>query len=321
MRFTVPGARVVPAFVAGLAISGAVAAAVAADAGDTINACASATGHLRVLQDGAACLPGETALSWSKSGKGPQGAAGPAGPAGPAGAKGDKGDKGLRGAEGAPGPAGPSGPEGQTGPEGLPGAQGPRGPAGGSGGGSALEYHPSSAAFTTSMADDLETEIPGTRFVLDVPENGLVAFGGSAESTLETTCEMSGGAVWLVDVEDPDLYLPLIHLRLRWSSPSGPLDTPMSALTTVFGRQHGFLRSLRADQRAEVAAAADAADDSEDLVINEGLVYYEPMSPGEHTIALVQYTGGYSGDSPCTDGQFTTRNRRLWADVKTPTSP
>ena len=54
----------------------------AASGGDTINGCVSASGALRVVNDGASCRPAETPISWNSAGQ--EGPAGPAGADGPA---------------------------------------------------------------------------------------------------------------------------------------------------------------------------------------------------------------------------------------------
>ena len=69
---------------------------------NTIRACVSVYGVLRVIGPTEACRNGETPIAWNTGG-----AAGPAGPAGPAG---------VPGPAGAAGPAGPAGPQGPQGP-------------------------------------------------------------------------------------------------------------------------------------------------------------------------------------------------------------
>jgi hypothetical protein len=96
---------------------------------DHIAACAQKeNGQLRVVPDGTACRPSESALEWNVEGPpGPPGAAGPQGPPGPQGAPGATGPAGASGATGSRGPAGP---QGQTGPQGPAGPEGPAGPPG-----------------------------------------------------------------------------------------------------------------------------------------------------------------------------------------------
>jgi Collagen triple helix repeat (20 copies) len=117
-------------------------------AAERIYACVKEqNGQVRIVSEGARCLPSEAPASWSI--EGPKGDTGPIGPVGPQGPKGDKGDTGATGAQGPqgePGPQGapgrqgepgPAGPQGATGATGAAGPAGPQGPAGQSGTGTA----------------------------------------------------------------------------------------------------------------------------------------------------------------------------------------
>lgn len=78
------------------ASAGTYAWAASADSTQTINACVSHHGFVRIVTAGTACHRGETAISWNTVG--PAGPQGPAGPAGPAGQQGPAGPQGPSGA-------------------------------------------------------------------------------------------------------------------------------------------------------------------------------------------------------------------------------
>jgi len=88
--------------------------------GDSIHACVSRWGWIRIVDPGEGCRRWETSLEWN--------IAGPPGPPGPAGEKGPEGPQGPEGEQGPEGPQGPAGEQGPEGPQGSPGEQGPQGP-------------------------------------------------------------------------------------------------------------------------------------------------------------------------------------------------
>lgn len=109
--------RFVPAF--GVVAAAALAAPASATSGDgqTISACVSKDGRVRVLTAGGpgggdrkprGCHRTEYPITWSVVG--PEGPAGPQGPAGPPGPQGPEGPQGAPGAPGDAGPPGPAGP-------------------------------------------------------------------------------------------------------------------------------------------------------------------------------------------------------------------
>src|SRR3954452_12648125 len=179
-------ARTVLAFALGALVTSGIA--VAADNVEKIHGCVGASGHLRVITSGS-CLPGESALDWNKNG-------GPQGPAAP---------QGRQGATGAPGQ------RGQTGPAGPQGPQGERGLAGPSTSGQSLAYHQTAASFasqsTTAQSSDYR-EIPGSEFTVDVPDNALVAAGGTTDQRLDRgNCTVAEGDTIVVDVANPNQAL------------------------------------------------------------------------------------------------------------------
>lgn len=274
--------RWLPAFVAGLALSGGVAVATGTD--DQINACVGPAGHLRVSPDGA-CLPGESALSWTKS------------------AKGEKGDKGEPGAPGTPGPRGLQGPAGN---------------------GSTLTYHAYDDGFGSTGSDTL-TEIPGTRFEVDVPENALVSIGGQADATLDRNgCDWTEGYVIAIDLANRDYAVAFLSGNLRLAPPPedpSPLP-PVSGADVVRLRHAPRGVALPASARAAELAAEDDQAPAEDLqlsFVGDGLGYYEPMSTGRHELALFQYVYGDKGDDfePCPATLHSSRHR-VWVNVLEP---
>ena len=104
---------------------------------NTIYACVSRDGDVRVVNPTERCWRHETRIHWNVVG--PQGPAGAQGPQGLVGPKGPQGAPGAQGPQGIPGSQGPIGPTGQTGavgpqgPKGDPGAQGQQGAAGAQG--------------------------------------------------------------------------------------------------------------------------------------------------------------------------------------------
>ncbi|TEU19094.1 MAG: hypothetical protein E3J21_04580 [Anaerolineales bacterium] len=102
-----------------------------ADDGNTIYACVTPGGTIRIVAGEEECRGQESPESWNRTGP-----SGPMGPTGPTGAKGDQGDQGLMGPtgptgdKGDQGDQGPMGPTGPTGAKGDPGDQGPMGPTG-----------------------------------------------------------------------------------------------------------------------------------------------------------------------------------------------
>jgi hypothetical protein len=104
--------RLVVPVVAAL-IAGTIAAAAAIPSADgVIHACyRENTGAVRLVDEGTACLPIESAISWNQKGpKGDPGEPGPPGPQGSPGETGPQGDAGPKGDDGPPGPPGPAGP-------------------------------------------------------------------------------------------------------------------------------------------------------------------------------------------------------------------
>ena len=91
----------------------------AAVTGNTITACISKDGEMKISQDGTTCAKGQTLLSWNIQGpKGEQGATGGTGPQGPqgdTGATGPHGPSGLTGEQGLKGDPGPTGQSGEKG--------------------------------------------------------------------------------------------------------------------------------------------------------------------------------------------------------------
>ena len=86
----------------------------AKSSGDSIHACVSRWGWIRIVDSGERCSRWETSLEWNIAG--PPGSPGPAGEQGPEGPQGPAGEQG------------PEGPQGPAGEQGLEGAQGPEGP-------------------------------------------------------------------------------------------------------------------------------------------------------------------------------------------------
>lgn len=101
---------------------------------NTIYACVSDNGDVRVVDPTERCRHHETRIHWNVVGpQGPAGAPGPQGPAGPQGPQGVAGPLGPIGATGAAGATGQTGAIGPQGPKGDPGAQGQQGATGAQG--------------------------------------------------------------------------------------------------------------------------------------------------------------------------------------------
>jgi collagen triple helix repeat protein len=134
-RSAVPVKRPNRRLLAGFAVLGALAAAVAAGAaatgagGGRIYACVKkASGAVRIVGTASRCRDHERRLSWSDGAtRGARGAPGIPG------APGARGPTGFRGATGAAGPAGPRGAPGANGKDGILGAAGPTGARGATG--------------------------------------------------------------------------------------------------------------------------------------------------------------------------------------------
>jgi hypothetical protein len=182
MRLSVPGARWLPAFVLGVAVSGGAAFALSAGQ-DAIHACVAPTGHLRI-DDGNGCVPGESSLTWNKRGR-----------------------PGARGPRGYLGPQGPPGPSGGSG--------------GGSASGPSLEAHTSEDPMTSSSQGVMEV-VPGSEFTLDVPDDALVAFGGRAATRFgKGDCDGALGEIELVDT-DTGLNVATLSFDLIFPPFPGP---------------------------------------------------------------------------------------------------
>jgi hypothetical protein len=175
-RFVVIGALLVVVLVGG-------ATWVWANDDNTIYACISPAGMIRIVDADEECRPGEEPLDWNKQGpEGPQGEQGPAGrqgeqgPAGPQGEPGPTGPQGEQGPAGPQGEQGPAGPQGEQGPAGPQGEQGPAGPQG--------EQGPSGPPGVL----DFYTAFPGSTIILVSP-------GGSREvaASCDPGDEVTGG--------------------------------------------------------------------------------------------------------------------------------
>lgn len=94
--------------------------ALASHDADTVHACTTSQGQVRIVNAASECRTPETAMEWNKQGS--QGIQGPQGPQGDIGPQGPQGDTGPQGAEGPQGPQGDTGPQG---PQGEPGDSGP----------------------------------------------------------------------------------------------------------------------------------------------------------------------------------------------------
>jgi len=111
-RFVVIGALLVVVLVGG-------ATWALANDDNTIYACISPAGMIRIADADEECRPGEAPLEWNKAGL--QGEPGPPGPQGEQGPAGPQGETGPAGPQGETGPAGPQGEQGPAGPQGPPG--------------------------------------------------------------------------------------------------------------------------------------------------------------------------------------------------------
>src|SRR4051794_22925396 len=279
MRITVPAGRWLPALVAGAAISSGVAVATSSDpapraaTGNEINGCiASGTGHLRVV-DGGSCLPGETAINWNKVG--PAGATGPAGPAGPQGVK---GEPGSQGAVGPPGPAGAQGEAGPAGERGLAGAP--------TGAMKFLVFHGDEPFTTPVRASGQDwTVVPGSEMTIDVPEDAILAVGGTSTTTLDRGgCSNGYGAVDVIDTSNANGPLGSIGYRVsgnQWPPPPGM----------------GVPAAVRRKDVDPTGTSGGTAGETPEPVYeyawNGGAPeYYRPTEAGRHTLRLVQYLDG-----------------------------
>jgi len=303
MRFTVPGGRWLPALVAGAAISTGVAVATSSEPapkagdGNTINGCVAASGHLRVIDSGS-CLPGETAINWNKLG--PTGPVGPAGPAGPQGVAGPDGPKGDVGPAGDTGPAGPAGPKGE------PGPLGERGLAGPAGGAMTLNINKNAEPVTTHV--NVEDRI--NEFTVDVPEDAVVAVGGTSTSTLTRPDGCNGVfASILVTDESDDSSLASIGYRFSGTQFPPPASLKMPAK----------LRRMNVDPTAGGSGGSGTTPaPSYDFNSDGGAPnWYEPLTAGRHTLVVEQYLSGGTG---CDDATFTSEQRRVWISVLEPNS-
>jgi hypothetical protein len=298
MRINVPGARWVPALVAGAAISSGVAVATSSDpapqAGTTteINGCMATTGHLRVIESGS-CLPGETAISWNKIG--PPGATGPAGTAGPQGAAGPVGPHGD---------VGPAGETGPAGPKGEPGPLGERGLAGPAGGAMTLNLNKNVESVTTHVnAEDRLNE-----FTVDVPEDAIVAVGGTSQSALNRPDGCNGVfASIIVSDEADDRSLASIGYRFSGTQFPPPASLKMPAR----------LRRMNVDPTSGGSSGTGTTPEpSYDFSSDgEGPNWYQPLTAGRHTLVVEQYLSGGTG---CDDATFTSEQRRVWVSVLEP---
>jgi hypothetical protein len=338
MRFSVPGGHWLPALVAGAAISTGVAVATSSDpapapkAGDggVINGCVAASGHLRVVDSGS-CLPGETAINWNKVG--PQGATGPAGPTGAPGPIGPKGDDGARG------PVGPAGPQGEPGPI---GERGLAGPASG-----AMSFHVAKNAesFTTPVNPAYTpVVVPGSEFTVDVPEDSVVAIGGTSRTTLELgDCSYAFGAVDVIEAGHPEISLGSIGYRGTGYSfpPPSSITMPRSvrkrSVDPVAGDPEGSGDSdpggtsggSGGETTPGNSQSTDPGSNQTQTGGSTGTTpapaypysweggapeYYRPMDAGRHTLQLVQYLDG----TGCDNATFSSSDRRVWVSVIEP---
>jgi hypothetical protein len=300
MSINVPGARWLPALVAGAAISSGVAVATSSDpapkAGATneINGCiASGTGHLRVI-DGGSCLPGETAINWNKVG--PAGATGPAGPAGPQGLKGEAGSQGDVG------PTGPAGPKGEPGPAGERGLAGP------AGGAVTFKVSKGLDDFTSvTGADGVTTgEVPGSEFTIDVPEDAVVAIGGTSQTRITRGgCSSVYGEVSVRDTTD-DTYLTSIGYRFSGNQFPPPPSVVMPKR----------LRGMDPDPTPGGGSGAGTTPEPDYGFSwdGSGPNNWRFISAGRHTLVVEQYV---SGDG-CTDATLTSSGRRVYVEVMEP---
>lgn len=287
--------------------------ATTATSGPSINACVAPSGHVRIADDGGACLPGESALSWTKDGQGPKG---DPGPTGPQGFKGDTGPAGPTGPAGAQGPQGPggTGPAGPAGPAGEPGPMGPRGLAGAPTGASTVSLSKSPEAFTVQPSSDgTPTLVPGSEFTVDVPEDALVSIGGFSVTTLNrASCAGAYGAVDIVDTADPDYTLATIGFRFGGDS-WGPYTSALGV-----SQAQRRLAAQRTDHESPGGGTTPPGDvDFSSDGYYDG--YAVPMSAGRHTLAAVQRLTAVTSDgSDCTAATFTSENRQVWVSVMEP---
>jgi hypothetical protein len=182
-------AVVVGATTAGVLGAAAVAVAAISPVGSdgTITGCFSQkNGALRVVNAGASCATGETALKWAQQGPaGPVGATGAAGPAGPAG------PEGLPGAKGDTGPAGPQGVQGlrgltgATGPIGATGATGPQGPQGA----------PGISAYSVQSAGNIIAPFESLTLTVACPTGTSVLGGGVATGSADDLGSWDGNVL------------------------------------------------------------------------------------------------------------------------------
>lgn len=285
-----------PAFAAGLVISGGVAMATSAAEEGTIHGCVGPTGYLRIADEGS-CQPVETAISWNEKGergeKGEPGAVGATGATGPQGPAGPEGPKGETGAEGPQGPAG----VGEPGPRGEPGPMGPRGLAGPAASGISLGVHKS--------PDQVDSQsdwqpIAGTEFTVDIPEDALLSVVGDHESRIDRgSCDAAIGEVVLVDVSENNMPVGSLGIRIDFGSFPGtgggipPLPEGMS--------------------RSDLEEAGEA-EPGWQQVSNWWQSMGRPMTAGRHTLQLVQVLSTFN----CEGASFSTRNRRAWVSVLEP---
>jgi hypothetical protein len=143
-------------FVALAGTSYAVAGGVISQSGQTVFACVTPTGAMKLAKASGDCARGQTGVSLrTKSKRGKQGRVGPPGPAG---------------ATGPAGPIGPKGPQGLEGPEGLEGLQGEPG-----------------VTNISSGAKDLTLASPGFTSLFSVKLSGTQTAGGLVRYTVVAT--------------------------------------------------------------------------------------------------------------------------------------
>jgi hypothetical protein len=292
-RFSGP-VRTALAFALGALVTGGIA--VAADTSVKIHGCVGASGHLRVITSGS-CLPAETALDWNKDG-GPQGPAGPTGPAGPLG------------------PPGPQGPKGAQGPQ---GDRGPAGPIGGNGV-AALQYHANAAGFDSAPGPDwAQTGDPD--FSIDVPDNALVALGGTADVSVDRkSCDAAITEVDLIDPAQPDYSIGFLGAAIDFSNAPAPSAVAMARLRARMPKGRSASPAVLDALTTPRAAVATDTSDIVESFQGDGLYLFEPMSTGAHAIRTVQYVDAIDANgNPCTAAVGHSANRRVWDQMEEPT--
>lgn len=155
------------------------------------------TGDLRVIDPstGATCLPGESAISWTKTGaKGDTGAQGPKGDKGDTGAQGPQGAMGPKGDQGAKGDTGAQGPQGPQGAQGPQGSQGPQGAPGLSG---FAQVRSGSVSVPSGGSATAIADCPSGRTILS---GGFTAISGDASNYTISQNTAQGTTGWRVDV-------------------------------------------------------------------------------------------------------------------------